>query len=203
MGWVLYDILHVIVFILAKILFSLKVVGNEHIPAEGGVIVASNHVSYLDPPLLGCAIKRRVNFMAREGLFRIPVLGCFIKKFNAFPVKRDKADRTAIKKAISLLKNGEIVVMFPEGARSKDGLLQKPKPGIGLITTLSGASVVPAYIKGTEVSMPPGIWNIRFSPVTIYFGDPVNFSTMKDYQGIGQKIMDRIAEIKDTVDREK
>ncbi|MEW6410241.1 MAG: lysophospholipid acyltransferase family protein [Nitrospirota bacterium] len=201
MGWVLYDVFHVIVYVLARILFRLKVVGDENIPAEGGVIVASNHVSYLDPPLLGCAIKRRVNFMAREELFRMPLLGCLIKKFNAFPVKRDKADRTAIKKAISLLKNGEVVAMFPEGARSEDGLLQKPKPGIGLITTLSGVSVVPTYIKGTEVSMPVGVWNIRFSPVTIYFGEPLNFPLREDYQSIGQKIMDRIAEIKDTVNR--
>jgi 1-acyl-sn-glycerol-3-phosphate acyltransferase len=207
-----YRILHVIILILAKVIFRLKVIGHSNIPKKGGVIIAANHASYLDPPLIACAILRKVNFMAMAELFKNPFCGTLYKILGAFPVKREEADAGAIRRAVKLLKQGKLLLMFPEGTRSYDGRLQEPKGGVGMIAALSKAKVVPTFIKGTEKALPRGTWRLGASPVTVSFGEPLELPELETssgskerkeyYNNINIKIMEEIAKIQSTVNRE-
>lgn len=134
--------------------------------------MAANHASYFDPPVLGGVSTRRVRFMAREGLFNIPVFRTFIKMFS-FPVRRDKPHPSAIKEAVRRLRRGELIVMFPEGRRSVDGSLLGAKRGLGVIAAMSRVPVVPTFIKGTEKALPVGARFPRPSKITVRFGAPL------------------------------
>lgn len=148
-------------------LFGFRVIGAAKIPLTGPLIVACNHVSNLDPPSLGAAMPRPVTYMAKKELFEIPVLGPVIRGLGAFPVDRSRGDITAIKAAIGVLGEGTCLGIFPEGGRNVDGTKQ-PQMGVALLASMSGASVVPAYVSGTSRS--------KFrSRVTVVFGDPVRF----------------------------
>lgn len=187
-------------FILLKTFFRLKVINVEKVPEKGGVIVVSNHVSHLDPLVIGVAVrKRQSSFMAKSGLFKIPLIGAFVKTFS-FPVDRDNPQPSTIKEAVKRLKKGEIVVMFPEGGRSRDGSLLDAKRGTVMIAALSKAVVVPAFIEGTDKALPAGAKRIRLSNIKVYFGDPIKIKeagTGKDFQEkIGSDIMDAIKSLK-------
>ncbi len=188
-----YRFTAILFFILFKIFFRFKIIGIEKVPEKGGVIVVSNHVSHLDPLVIGAAIRKRQSiFMAKRGLFKIPLIGAFVKTFS-FPVDRNTPQPSTIKEAVRRLKNGELVVMFPEGGRSKDGSLLDAKRGTGLIAALSGAKVIPAYIDGTNIALPAGAKFIRLSSIRIIFGDSIeikNTESGKDFQEkIGNDIM--------------
>ncbi len=200
-----YAVFHLIFFIIAKVFFRVKVIGHSNIPKKGGVIIASNHVSYLDPPFVGCVISRRVNYMARDDLFRNPVFAWILRKWKSFPVKRGTGDRGAIKEAVRRLKKGEPMLLFPEGTRSRDGRLREGKAGVGIIVALSGAKVVPAYIKGSEEVLPRDSKRLRFKKVIVSFGKPIDFTGMIEenrgnkylYSDISKRIMEGIAELKE------
>ncbi|OGW58359.1 MAG: hypothetical protein A2Z09_06480 [Nitrospirae bacterium RBG_16_43_8] len=158
---------------LFKIFFRFKIINIEKVPEKGGVIVVSNHASHLDPLVIGTAIrKRQSTFMAKRGLFKIPIIGAFVKTFS-FPIDRDSPQPSTIKEAVRRLRNGELIVMFPEGGRSKDGSLLDAKRGTGLIAALSGAKVIPAYIDGTNTALPVGAKFINLSKISIIFGNPI------------------------------
>lgn len=127
------------------ILFRLQAIGVDNIPKTGAVILASNHISNLDPPTIGVKVPRKVHFMAKEELFKVPVLGFLIRSFGAFPVKRGGVSKDAIKSGITLLKSGEVMGIFPEGSRSNQGAAKK---GTAMIAMRSGAAVVPVAIVG-------------------------------------------------------
>ena len=187
-------------FILLKIFFRLKIIDVEKVPKKGGVIVVSNHVSHLDPLVIGVAIrKRQSTFMAKSGLFKIPLIGAFVKTFS-FPVDRDNPQPSTIKEAVKRLKNGEIIVMFPEGGRSRDGSLLDAKRGTGMIAAMSKAVIVPAFIEGTDKALPAGARRIRLSRIKVYFGEPIEIKgteTGKDFQErIGSDIMEAIRDLK-------
>ena len=131
------------------LVFKITIIGKENIPAEkGGYIIASNHVSNYDPPVVGINLKGKYNFMAKDELFHInPIFTWLIKQLGAFPVKRGAKDTSAIDKALESLKNGRIFVIFPEGTRSKDGTLGRAKSGVTLIAAQAKAPVVPVFIK--------------------------------------------------------
>ncbi|BBB92971.1 MAG TPA: lysophospholipid acyltransferase family protein [Methylomusa anaerophila] len=152
------------------IFFRWRVYGTENIPTTGGVVIASNHISLFDPPVIGTAVPRLIHFMAKEELFQIPVFGWLIKKFNAFPVRRSTADRTAIRTALSLLATGNIVGIFPEGTRSKTGKLGSPEPGIAMIVAKAGVPVVPAAVIGTNRVFRNGC---LFPQFIVKFGPPI------------------------------
>ncbi|MCX5717172.1 MAG: lysophospholipid acyltransferase family protein [Nitrospirae bacterium] len=188
-------------FLLFKIFFRFKIINIEKVPEKGGVIVVSNHVSHLDPLVIGAAIrKRQATFMAKRGLFKIPLIGAFVKTFS-FPVDRDTPQPSTIKEAVRRLKKGELIVMFPEGGRSKDGSLLDAKRGTGLIASLSGAKVIPAYIDGTNTALPAGAKFIRLSSIRIIFGDSIETKDResgKDFQErIGNDIIEAIRNLKD------
>ncbi|HDK16704.1 MAG TPA: 1-acyl-sn-glycerol-3-phosphate acyltransferase [Nitrospirae bacterium] len=179
---------------------GLVVKGREKIPAEGGVIIASNHLSYLDPPLLGAVAPRRATFMARKGLFSIPLLGWFIS-YYAFSVDREKTMPSTIKNSVKRLKNGELLIIFPEGRRSETGKLLEARRGIGIIEQMSKAAVVPALITGTDKALLFGARWLKRARVTVTFDNPIFPSAIysegkQSYEEITQKIMGAIRELK-------
>ena len=133
----LYTILRIIFAIFFQVLFRAKTYGKEHLPSEGPVILAANHMSNWDPPLLATFLPRPVSYMAKIELFEHPIFGAAIRRCHAFPVRRGAADRGAIKAAINVLKQGRVLGLFPEGTRSKDGKLHKAEAGVGLLAAMS------------------------------------------------------------------
>lgn len=151
--------------------YGMRVAGLEHIPARGGCIIASNHESYLDPPVLGSAIPhRQVYFMAKKELFGVPILGQLLIAFGAFAVDRGSGDRRALDEAIRLLDSGRILGIYPEGTRSVDGSLGRGRTGVALLALRAGVPVVPAAVFHTGAAMrrrmlPGGrAFGIRFGP---------------------------------------
>jgi 1-acyl-sn-glycerol-3-phosphate acyltransferase len=146
--------------------YRWNVRGRENIP-DGGIVLCCNHISNWDPMLLGGGIERQVHFMAKEELFRIPVVSQLVTAFGTFPIKRGSGDRQAIRRAIELAKDNRVLGIFPEGTRSKTGELGKAMPGAALIALKSGAQVVPVYIKGP--------YKI-FHSITITYGQPFDLN---------------------------
>lgn len=171
---------------------GLSVRGLENIPEDKGIILASNHVSYIDPPLIAAVLPRKGSFMARKGLFEIPILKYIIRRY-AFPVDRMSLKPSTIKEAIQRIRRGDIVVIFPEGRRSETGKMLKPKPGIGMIIKKTGAPVVPALIKGAEKVLPVGAKCLKRGRVNIIFGKPLYFDEdSMTYDEIGEMVMNEI-----------
>jgi len=183
-----------------RVLFGFLVTGRERIPKAGAVIIASNHVSYYDPPVVGSGVPREVYFLAKEELFRNKMFGWLISKYNAIPLRRSVGDVGALKKVVGLLKQGRAVLMFPEGTRSLTGKLLKPKPGVGMIAALTSSPVVPAYIKGTNRLRDV---LLRKSRLEVIFGEPIvppgrvgrGGLGKEDYGAITQEVMRRIADL--------
>lgn len=199
---VLYWTTWVVVRLAATLLFRLRVTGQHHIPKAGGVLIASNHASYLDIPILGCGMPRRASYMGRLDLFSGPV-GWLMRHLGWIPIRRERVDRGGFEEAISRIKAGGAVIIYPEGGRTEDGRLQAGKPGVGMIVAATGCPVVPAHLAGTFDVLPPGARWIRLRPIRVAYGAPMDFSALlkeldgeskkKDvYQRISQAIMDRI-----------
>jgi len=201
------DIIYKLVAIIIRTIFffngGLEVVGKENIPKEG-VIIASNHISYLDPPIIGSVTPRRCNFMAKKRLFDVPVLGWLIK-LAAFPVDREKPRPSTIKEAVKRIRNGHIVVVFPEGTRNETGDLLEPKPGIGMVAVMSRAPIVPAYISGSDRALPPGAGWLKRAKIKVVFGKPIYYTSTEESaaraghdkrEELSRMIMDAIRELK-------
>jgi 1-acyl-sn-glycerol-3-phosphate acyltransferase len=186
-----YSIGKVISFIFCKTYIRLKAFGTEHIPREGAFILVSNHLSYLDPLVLGVACPRNLNFMAREDLFNIPLFSNLIRIVDVFPVKRDTADLFAIKEALRRLKKGRVVAIFPEGSRKKEGVVMEPEAGVGFLAYKSGVPIIPSFIEGTDLAMPRGAWFIKPKKVRVYFGQEIHLERRKpsNYHDIAREIM--------------
>ena len=166
-----------------KALFILltrwRVEGKENVPKQGSLIVVANHLNLIDPPLLGVSVARRINFMAKQELFR-PSLGAyFVRASGAFPVRRGKLDREAIRRALEVLKNGGVVGMFPEGKRSLNNQLLPIQPGTAFVAVRSGAPILPIGISGSE--QVKGIGFIIHRPrITVTIGRPFSLPYSKD-----------------------
>lgn len=148
-----------------------KVHGLENVPEKGGVLIAANHTSYLDPVAVGCALHRRISYMGKAELFRIPVLKQIIVALGTFPVRREGVDRAAIRTALALLRRGKAVGIFPEGARSKDGRVAAPQLGTAMLALKADVPIVPVAVTGT-----PGFTD----QVQLSFGAPLVFP---EYRG--------------------
>ncbi|OQW33093.1 MAG: hypothetical protein A4E19_07045 [Nitrospira sp. SG-bin1] len=200
MSGVVYGFLWVLARVVALICFRYRVEGR--IPQSGGLLIAANHASYLDIPLLGCGMRRRAWYLGRNDLFPIPVLNRVLQALGWIPVRLGRLDREAFGKAINLIRAGKVVVIFPEGGRSHDGHLREPKAGIGVIVSQTGCPVVPAYLKGTYDVLPPGASWPRWRRVSVRFGDPIRFETEKQqeraatkqfYQLVSRTVIEHIA----------
>ena len=190
--------------IIGRLLFRYRAHGVGHIPKTGGVLFAANHASYVDIPFLGCGIPRRVSFLGRANLFANPVINWMFKKIAWIPLKTNRIDRFALEEAVTRLKAGKCVVIFPEGTRTPNGCLQDGKPGIGLILAQAQCPVVPAYIAGTYHVLPMGSFWLRLHPIEVCFGEPIVFPNSKDqepkeyYQTVSSTVMTHIAELENS-----
>jgi len=180
-----------------------EVKGTESIPRLGGLIVASNHISFWDPPLVGAALPREAHFLAKEELFSHPVLGPVIRSVNAIPIRRGAADLSGLTRAMETLRRGGALLMFPEGSRMRDGELHPARPGVGLIAVQADVPIVPCYISG---SSRPRRWLYRGTRVRIWFGVPRSWRELVGgdsedagrmlYQRVGDALMREIAALK-------
>jgi 1-acyl-sn-glycerol-3-phosphate acyltransferase len=183
-----------------RAIFGFKVLGADRVPKSGAVIIASNHISYADPPVVGSAIPREVYFLAKEELFGNWAFGWLIRRYNAIALRRAVGDLGAVRKAVELLKQGRAVLMFPEGTRSLSGKLLKPKPGVGLIACLTGVPIVPACVVGTN-----GLGRALFrkAKLQVRFADPVRADDVlaagetdrERYRKLTDEVMRRIADL--------
>lgn len=204
MSWLAYAFCHIILRFSLKLFFGFKVNGQEKVPLKGGVIVAANHSSFLDPPVLGTALPRQAYYMAKKELFSSPVWGRLLRLIKAFPVRRDKIDRGSIRSAIDYLRKGKVLIVFPEGARSFTGELLPPLPGVGMIAWEGKTVIVPAYIKGSNKALPRGAKFVKFRKIEVTFGKPFSpdklFSSdlprRQIYEKISRHIMSEIAKLK-------
>ena len=155
--------------------FRLEAHGVENVPRTGPVVIASNHLSFLDPPLIGCVIPRIVNFLARHTLFEIPILGRVIRRFHAVAVDRESG-ASGLRILLDKLASGGCIILFPEGTRSEDGHLLPAKPGIGMTVLKSTAPVVPVRVLGTREALGRGQWFPRPKKVVILFGAVESFA---------------------------
>ena len=164
---------------LALILWGrFKVLGRERLPTCGPYIVAANHISYMDPPIVGCALTVPAYFMAKKELFDIPVFRRVIRRMGAFPVRRGSADRGAMKAALTMLESGENVAIFPEGTRHNPGELGEAGPGFGWLVHKARVAVVPVGIAGSADLLPRHASFIRPSVVRVAIGDPLCFDDL-------------------------
>ena len=175
--WV-YTLARIVCTVPTILLYRLKVIGRKNVPRRGGLILAPNHFSQMDHFFIGVYLPRTIRFMGKSQLFGPPLLTAILKHGGVFPVRRGHRDEEAMKTAFTLLDQGEMVLVYAEGGRSRSGELGEPKRGIGRIALESGAPVVPVAIQGSA-----GVrrWKrLRFPQVTIEFGEPITFPTEKD-----------------------
>jgi len=172
-----YSVIRTVGWLLLKIFWRMEVIGIENVPERGGVIIASNHVSYLDPIVLGASTKRKIHFMAKKEVFNNIFSSIFLKNLNAFPVDRKKIDILAFRKTISILEEGRVLGIFPEGTRSLNGELQELKLGVVKIAMKTGVPIIPVGIIGTHKIYPHGkIFPVLFkNKISVYFGAPQYF----------------------------
>ena len=163
-----------------RLYFRLEVFGVENVPATGSVILAPNHVSYADPIWAALDVERRVYFMTWERVFRIPVAGQLLRFLGAFPVKIEKFDRNALDSARSVLESGKVLMIFPEGGRTLDGLLKPFKPGVSRFALTVGTTIVPITINGGFAAWPPHRIFPRPRKVTVTYHPPITVKAMAD-----------------------
>src|SRR6056297_998735 len=150
MGKIIYWLAYYLINIYLKIVHNFLVKGKEKVPKYGPLIVVSNHVSYLDPPIVGAAVKRQLHFMAKQELFEKKWFGYILNQMGTFPVKRGVPDKSAIRKSLNILNNDKALCMFPEGTRIKTGELGEAKPGVTLIALMSKSPILPVAIKHSD-----------------------------------------------------
>ncbi|HWO75848.1 MAG TPA: lysophospholipid acyltransferase family protein [Bacillus sp. (in: firmicutes)] len=163
--------------------YRIQVIGKENIPKEGGVLLCSNHISNLDPPVVGITCPRPISFMAKAELFDAPIFGTILKKVHAFPVKRGMSDREALRTGLKALKDGHVLGLFPEGTRSKTGELGKGLAGAGFFAMRTDAKVVPCAIIG-EYKF--------FRKIKVVYGKPIDFDEMRENKASAEEATDHI-----------
>lgn len=153
--------------------FRIRYSGRENIPKEGGVLLVSNHQSHLDPPIIGLGCPRQLSFLARETLFDVPVLGRLLASVGSIPIDLDGMGLAGIRESLRRLKDGGVVVVFPEGTRSPDGKIAPFKPGFVPLAVRSRASVLPCAIEGAHGCWPRGRKFPRLGRIRVHFGPPI------------------------------
>lgn len=195
--------------------FHWRVFNPERVPLAGPVILAANHASYIDPPLVGAGIKRGINYLARDTLFRFPGVGWLLRKWNSVPVDRDGGGAAGLKAIIERLLAGGAIILFPEGTRSRDGKLQPARSGIGLTVIKSNAAVVPVRVFGTYEAYGRHLKFPRPRRVAVKYGRPMHFQELRAeakacpkarvkeiYQQVADEIMAAIATLEPCEDKE-
>ncbi len=156
--------------------FGLRVTGQQHVPARGAFILASNHISYLDPPLVGAACPRRLAFMARADLFRHGLLGAWMRSVGVISLRRGEQDVGAMRQAIQVLRRGAPIAIFPEGTRQLSGRLGEAKRGVAILAALARVPIVPVLVQGTFEALPPGSRGLQKAKIRVAFGPPIPYT---------------------------
>lgn len=196
-----YGFFHYLIAGIYQAWFRGEVVGTDNIPATGPFLIAANHASHLDPPLVGCQLPRQMRFFARKTLWNNRVSSWWLDHVESIPVDRETGDVGAIRKVLQALKEERAIVLFPEGTRTPDGHLQSPKAGVGLMACKTGAPVVPCRVYGSFEAFGKGAKLPRFgTPISIVFGPPITAAEYDDpsagkdrFQVASQRIFARIA----------
>ena len=199
----LYATLKLLIRGAAGALFRYRAFGNANVPVTGAALLAANHESFLDPPLVGVGTRRQLHFLAKAELFRVPLLGSLIRRLNAHPVERAGADMGALRLALALLREGHALLVFPEGTRGGGGRLGPAKAGAGMVAALSEAPVVPVYVHGSGRALPRGARYPRATRISVTYGEPLRFARVRGkvrYQDISDEIMAAIGRLKAGVD---
>ena len=184
-----YSLIRAICWLILKIFWQMEVRGIENLPQTGGLIIASNHVSYLDPAVLAASLNRKIYFITKKEVFKNGFLSFILKNLNAISVDRENADILAFKRAINILREEKVLGIFPEGARSSDGELQELKLGTIKIAMKAGVPILPVGIIGTHKIYPRGIkFPILFKhKIIVKYGDPQYLNQLKSKDKIYQK----------------
>ena len=206
-GWIGFRLLF-------RFYFRWRVINPERVPLSGAVILASNHASFLDPPLVGAGIRRDINYLARESLFRFPGIGALLRSWNCVPVDRDGGGAKGLKSILDRLLAGGAIILFPEGTRSRDGGFRPARSGIGLTVIKSRAVVVPARVFGTFEAYGRDMRLPRPRHVAVKYGQPMWFKERREearscskarlreiYQQVADEIMTAIARLEPFEDR--
>ncbi len=186
---------------IARTFFDLRVEGSECVPSSGAVILAPNHVSYVDPIVVGVSVSRRVHFMAKKELFRNPLAAWVLRGVQAYPVVRERVEPSTLKHTLSLLSAGQVVLIFPEGTRGDGRTLGPSKVGIAVVAARSGAPVVPVFHWGTETVLPREGGGIRRAPLRVRMGPPITFpggdvGNRDALEAFGRKLMERVSALR-------
>jgi 1-acyl-sn-glycerol-3-phosphate acyltransferase len=171
--------LQVLARILTKLLFDLKVYGLENVPQTGGVLLASNHQSNLDPVLIAVRLKRPVSFLAKSELFENRWFGWFIRVLHAFPIRQGEGDIAAIRETVKRLGEGYAMNVYPEGHRTEDGEIRPLQRGIGLVLKKADVPVIPIAIDGSFQAWTKGNKIFRPHKIRVMFGKPLYFKGMQ------------------------
>ncbi|UOQ42693.1 1-acyl-sn-glycerol-3-phosphate acyltransferase [Halobacillus salinarum] len=166
-------------------LFRIHVVGKKNIPKDGPVIICSNHISNLDPPVVGITSSRNIYFLAKEELFENKFLGGILKRVHAFPIKRGMRDRNALRKGLDVLKNNHALGLFPEGSRQKNGEIGQGLSGAGFFALRSEATIVPCAIIGPYQ---------KFKQLKVVYGEPIDMTKYRQEKASAKIVTDRIME---------
>jgi 1-acyl-sn-glycerol-3-phosphate acyltransferase len=177
--------------------------GRENVPGQGGLLVVSNHISFLDPPMVSCALEREIHFLARKTLFKKNGFGAAIASLNAIPIDQDRPDMNGLRIIIKRLKEGNAVLLFPEGARSWDGTIQPGAAGAGLVACKAGVPVLPVRLFGSYEVLPRGGKKFAPHPLRVVIGKPflppyaeLAGHGKRGYDEMAQLMMAKIAELR-------
>lgn len=189
-----------IAYCLSGLLFRVRVEGRGNIPTVGGIVLACNHCSYVDPVLIGVAAGRELWYVTKREVFPLPLLGRLILKLHAMPIDRSRGDRVGLRTMESHLKGGRAILLFPEGKRNRSGQFLIPKSGVGMVVFRTSVPVVPVYLSGTV-----NVWKnlIGLDRVTVRFGEPIRFRPdqlpqrrKEAYKSISCEVMQKISDLK-------
>jgi len=196
-GW--YRVTRVFFTAIFHTLWPLKVEGAENIPREGSAIIVSNHLSMIDPFVVGYAANRLVNFMGKQELFKVPFVGFWIRKLGAFPVDRSRRDPASLRTALTLLKNGELLGMFPEGTRSTSGELQELRAGAARLAARTKTPIIPTAVFNTNKALPPKKF-IHPARIGVRFGKPFELTELYGRNDKGDEMEHALVTIRDKIE---
>ncbi len=188
----IYWLAYLLMKVTDKIYLNCKFLGKENLPNKGSYIIASNHISNLDPFILGVSCLRKFSYVAKDSLFKNKFLAFLFTQMGAFPIKRDTADFRSIRESLKRLKNGSPLIFFPEGTRGASERIKRLHPGVGFIALKSGVPVIPAFIEGSDQALPPGAKWFRRHRVKIYLGKPLHFMKKQTPEEIVKQIMEHV-----------
>ena len=194
--------------------FGWRVFNPERVPLTGPIILAANHASFIDPPLVGAGLKRDINYLARESLFRFPGIGALLRSWNSVPVDRDGGGAAGLRAILDRLLDDGAIILFPEGTRTRDGKLQPARSGVGLAVIKSMAPVVPVRVFGTFEAFGRHMRFPRPRPIAVKYGRPMQFEELRVeakncskprlkaiYQEVANEIMRVIAKLEPCEDK--